>query len=328
MNQFLSLSAHLNEFSIKDLGNLCFKNIEEALNRLKNLDERVSGCMIIQKCNCTEIYVVSKSFIDENFIRLVINFWKINSINFSSEYERLIRIRLNEDAVKHLFETSLGLKSVTIGDFQVYGQVNKAFRLSKSLGVSGIFLENLQSQIKDLSKVVEESTKFRRGKTSVPGIVSDIIKNHYDPDKNILIVGSGKMGSLLVQILTEMKYKITIISRNEKEVHELSKKYKCKFYKLKDLFKILNKSDIVILATDTMSLINLDNYRDILNRDIKFIDIGNPPNIDSKLAGKLKLINLDFIKNYSKNVHNKRLGEIPKVNRLINDKLISLKIFT
>lgn len=322
------MSADLNRFGIKSLGDVNFRDVGGALTKLKKLPN-VQECMIVQKCNCTEIYVVTEKNMDKIFTEKLLEFWKKNSTNFIDDYKDLICLRFNEEAIKHLLETAMGLKSLAIGDAQVYGQIKNAFKLSNEYGTSGSFLKILQFHMKKLSKKIDNYTDFRRGKICIPRAVGDIIERKYG-SMRILIVGIGKMGSLLTKILTEAKQDVTIIDINENKSKILSKKYECRYQRKKELFKTIKKFGIVIFATNTPHLINKHNLCRVFDKDkdMIFIDMGNPPNIDPSLKDAIKIINLDFINQYSKENYNKRLKDMPKVNKLVRDELREIKIST
>ncbi len=321
MNRFISLSADLNRLKIGSLGDIGFSEVGEALLKLKELPV-VRESMIVQKCNCTELYALAKGSADGELTEDLMEFWEKNSADFRQEYRDLISVRLDEDAIRHLFETAVGLKSVTVGDAQVYGQIRKAFKISNECGASGPFLKTLQYHVKKLSKKIDDSTNFRRGKTSVPRVVADIIKDRCG-NVNVLVVGLGKMGSLLAKVLSDMGYCVTITDLNESKSKSLSVKYGCSCRELKDLPKAIEESGVVVFATNKKHLINKGNLQEISSKSGSpvFVDIGNPPNIDPDLQNRIKIINMDAIGDYARRTHGNRLSASSKVNRLISDEV-------
>jgi glutamyl-tRNA reductase len=258
IKEFLSLTAGLNKFDMEDLGNTYFKDVSRTITGFKN-KVGCEECMILQKCNCVEIYALFNKDSTEDNINKVLKFWQKEAINFNKKLTNQIKIRFNEDAIKHLIKTAMGLKSIAIGDAQVYGQVKNAFRLSTKLNCSGIFLKTLISYIKKISKDVDEKTKFRRGFISVPRIVSKFIENKFK-DKKILIVGLGKMGSLLTKILVKKGFKPTIINRSFQKTKFYSQKLNLLTEKFENLFNAMNQHDLIVFAVNFKHLINTNNF--------------------------------------------------------------------
>ena len=67
-------------------------------------------------------------------------------------------VKKGRSAVKHLFSVGCGLDSQIIGDFEIIGQVKKAFALSLECASSKAFLDRLVSLVIKASKRIKSET--------------------------------------------------------------------------------------------------------------------------------------------------------------------------
>lgn len=76
----------------------------------------------------------------------------------------------------HLFRVTSGLDSMVIGESQIMGQIRTAYALACSSGVIGPLLHKEIQEALRVAKKVRNLTAISRGVTSVPGVVTELIK--------------------------------------------------------------------------------------------------------------------------------------------------------
>jgi len=319
------LSLTLDNIPISELGKFSFKNVKEALSKIKK-EKDILECVIVQKCNCVEIYTVAKPSIDVN--KKIIEFWEKNAISFDPKHSDKISTIKGKDVFKHLLEVSCGLRSLLIGDAQVLGQIRDARKKATEVGTIGPILSSLFDHARITDKRVRNETNFHRGYTSIERTVSEILNNEFkNKNAKIAIVGTGIMGSLVAKSLNEKKFvDITICNRTYAVAKKLADKYNFKLELFKNHIEFLNTMDAVIYTTSSPKyLVNREDLSMIKKRytPVMIIDIGNPPNVDPTISmfKNITLINLDSIKRYGKSVLENRLKETPKVEKIIDEEL-------
>ena len=324
MKNFICYSATLDNFKVEILGNINFRSVSDTLKSLKKI-ECVHEAMIIQKCNCTEIYVLYENEQEKSVTEKVFKIWKDNSTNYQDEHANKFKIYRQNSAMRNLFQTAVGLKSVSLGDSQVYGQVKKAFLLSADAGCQGMFLGSLQKKIKALSKDIDEKTLFRRGNTSVSRVVADIISCEF-AGKKILVAGLGKVGSLLVKILSkEKKVPVTITNRNQECSEHYCNNLSLDNIQFSRLIGSLDMFDVICFTTSVHYLVKKEDLSSI-KKPLVLIDLGNPQNVEEPQNSVHRLINLDHIRSISRKNEMVRASEVINVEKLVDYHLENTQI--
>ena len=111
-NEIICLSLSLNDIPIEKLGKVTFDDIEKTLRRMK-VNKGVEECVILQKCNCVELYAVGIG----NLEKVLIDFWRLHSNNFENNLIKKINIIKGEKVLGHLLRTGCGLKSLLVGEY-------------------------------------------------------------------------------------------------------------------------------------------------------------------------------------------------------------------
>lgn len=318
-NEIICLSLSLNEIKIEELGKATFENVCQALKNLKK-DKEIRECLILQKCNCVELYAIGKKNLKEKLI----GFWKNNSNGFNDDMIDRINLIKDERVFEHLFKTGCGLKSLLIGDTQVLGQVRMARKIALESDAIGPILNTLFSYVGKVDNRIRSETNFHRGYSSIERLVTKIIQDRFHKDIKISIVGTGDTGRLILKFLIELGFSdITISNRTFKSAQELQEKYNVKVERF-DNYRNLLSRDIVIFATNSPNyLVNQEDVRSLKENVI--IDVGNPPNVDPVIKNYTELINLDSIKKRAELVLENRIKEMPKVEKIIVEELERLK---
>tara|TARA_Y100000766_G_scaffold226220_1_gene199084 strand:- start:147 stop:1457 length:1311 start_codon:yes stop_codon:yes gene_type:complete len=282
------------------------QSISESLKVLKTFSD-ILEVSILSTCNRLEIYALVK---DKNI--------GISSIKeFISNYSGLNSEDLNphlfnfkqEDAVLHLMKVSAGLESLVLGEGQILSQVKKMMRLGQENQSTGPILNRLLSQSVSTGKKVRSETNLGTGAVSISSAAVELAQLKIGQDRGVdglvtlesekvLIVGAGRMSRLLI---THLKSKgcnqLILLNRNIDRALNLANdfsdlKISCKG--LDELDDNLSKSSLVFTSTASeQPFINLARVENIvLNRKLKFIDIGVPRNISSDVKKH------QFVKSY------------------------------
>ncbi len=325
----VNLSLSLKEVSANLLGKSVVQNIDDLYIDAKTISKEF---LYLQKCNCVELYFVLDSIPNKKDILCLTEFWAKHAVELNNKLIKSIVIQYGRDACTHLMRVACGLESVIVGDNQVLGQV-------KNARSEAIFHKSVGSVLNFLLKYsvmagnnVNKRTLINRGNISVGRVVSNMIGGQEKNDtKNILIVGAGKMGELIANLLSNSidKNKITIINRTDEKAKIIGCKLQINNEKFESFFKIFSEYSIIIFATSsTHFLINKKILSKVtINNLTTLIDIGNPPNVDVdvKSLPNIKLLNLDYIKEIANlNLENRELC-VREAEKIVEEKMNQLE---
>ncbi len=268
------------------------KQAESALLLLKEKLLCEAG-VILSTCNRVEIYLTGND-IESNVFKV---------INFISQYHEVdiekissyIYVYKGKDALKHLFTVCCGLDSLVIGETQILGQVKQAFFQSEYVGFMNSFLRRVFQYSITFAKNIHQKTRISEGKISVGSLAVDFIKEHFKclSNENVLIIGTGKVTSLVLSYLRENNpKKIFITNRSFEKAKILSDEIGAEAIHFEELSIILDKINIIITATASPNFIlSKDDFVEFKEHNVFIIDLGMPRNVDPKVR-EIRNINL------------------------------------
>lgn len=200
-------------------------SIERIRSKLGFQVEQVS---VMQKCN--SILVVATYFgeFEPDFVRgRVLSAWDDEAMYGIENAYRHLKFFHDDDALKYIVECSLGLHSVTPGDAQVLHQVCDSLSQAAEWQREGFMpFQKFVTQIRKLSTEAKSQTKLYLGNTSLERIAAEKIKSKTDSLSQVLVVGAGRTGALMVKILSqELGLKVLLANRSKAKKEALIKKY-------------------------------------------------------------------------------------------------------
>ncbi|MBO7693056.1 MAG: glutamyl-tRNA reductase, partial [Methanobrevibacter sp.] len=158
------------------------KDLKELFSTLKeNID--IKEYIEINTCNRYEYFLYTDDY---------------NKLDLDCENKYVI-IQYNDEAVLHLFRMTSGLESMIIGEDQILGQVKDAKRKSGREGHCGKKLDAVFTKAIHVGQVVRNKTKINQGSISIGSAAVDLAEEHLGDlqDKHVLVIGAGKMGTLV-----------------------------------------------------------------------------------------------------------------------------------
>ncbi len=278
--------------------------LNQALTELKQT-KSVLEAVILGTCNRTEIYaVVDQLHTGEHFIKGFLSKW------FSIPKEECVSflyVKKDSEATEHLFRVITGLDSMIVGETQILGQIRKAFFVAQQNGATGTILNTLFKQAITFAKKAHSETRINERTVSVSYAAVELAKNNYCKlgDKNVLIVGAGKMGELTAIHLHSNGIKhIMVANRTFEKAQRLANSFRGEAYTMDELLKAIEKADIVISSTGSNSIVI---NRELIekanskrgNRPLLLIDIAVPRDIDSSIKemDNVNLYDIDDLRN-------------------------------
>lgn len=256
------------------------------LQKKKSILENV----IISTCNRTEIYaVVDQLHTGRYYLKQFLAEW------FQLEQEEFVPylfVYETDGAINHLFQVACGLNSMVVGETQILGQVRSSFLEAQSIHSTGTVFNQLFKQAITLAKRAHTETEIGANAVSVSYAAVELAKKIFGTldNKNVLILGAGKMGELAIKNLYSNGAKnVTVINRTLEKAETLANKFEGKAMPLNELQCALLDADIVISSTGSNSFVINKSMMSAVEKIRKgnplfMVDIAVPRDLDPSIA--------------------------------------------
>ena len=255
-------------------------------------EEGVDGLLVISTCNRTELYGFAEA--PQHLIRLLSTF----SAGSEEDFDRVGYVYQNQEAIRHLFKVGSGLDSQILGDFEIIGQLKKAFAFSKEHDMVNPFLERLVNAVIQGSKRIKRETGISSGATSVAfASVQYLFARVPDiSNKRILLYGTGKIGRNTCENLVKHTGNptITLINRTYERAEALGNKFNLMVKSEDHLQAEIAASDVIIVATGApLPTVKADHIPTGQSKWI--LDLTIPVNVEPEVANipGITLVHLD-----------------------------------
>ncbi len=292
------------------------QNILSIINEAKAL--KIEELFIISTCNRTELYAVNTSA--DLLIRLLTN----HSKGTASTFHKLGYIKKANEVITHLFRVGIGLDSQILGDFEVIGQIKKAYSFHSKEKSIGVYFDRLINSVIKTSKITKTKTKISTGAASITYATTQyIIKSIPDIyKKNILLFGTGKIGHNTCKNLLKHTQNITLINRTDEKAKKIGESLELTFKKYEELKEAITSSDILIVATDADEPVINKNHLPT-NKKLLIIDLSVPSNVnkDVKEDTNHTYISLDTLSKLKDETLDIRKENIPVVEDIIAEEI-------
>lgn len=282
----------------------------------------VSEVLVLSTCNRTEIYYVSENNLGEEIIRLIAS-QKVLSSNELLPYFEIIDD--HNEAVRYLFEVSMGLHSQVVGDLQIPNQVKHAYQWAADVQMAGPFLHRLLHTIFFTNKKIVQETSFRDGAASTSYATVEVMETFLPLLSNpkILVVGLGEIGEDVCRTLADKGYKnITITNRTLEKAQKLANELGFEVADYQVVNQNILDADIVISSVRCESpIITKETLKDKTLAVKYLIDLSVPNSISTDIEEVTGVVayDLDTIQRRANEALQRRMEAIPQVLSIISD---------
>jgi glutamyl-tRNA reductase len=293
------------------------KDLKELFSTLKEQID-VKEYIEINTCNRYEYFLYAEDY---------------NELDLDCENKYVI-IQYSDEAVLHLFRMTSGLESMIIGEDQILGQVKDAKLKSEREGHCGKKLDAIFTKAIHVGQVVRNKTKINQGSISIGSAAVDLAEENLGDlqDKNVLVIGAGKMGTLVAKALAEKNLKaIFVANRTYYKAIKLAEELEGEAILFDNLEEKLLNADLVISSTGAPhAIINKSRLMKVFDEEIPkkmvFIDIANPRDIeeDVKEIG-VDLFNIDDLRGIAEKNKKLREKEVIEAEKIIKSEFDLLK---
>ncbi len=282
----------------------------------KAVKKGMDGLVVVSTCNRTELIGFAQH--PFNLIRLLSKFWEEGTIDEFAKYSYVIK---SKAAIDHVFCLATGLDSQILGDYEIVGQLKKAYQSSKELGVINTFMDRLFAHVFHASKRVKNETTISSGTTSVSYAATQYLNEQF-PDlanESILVYGVGDIGKHTLQNLlayTPCK-NIAVVNRTAIALNKPELK-QVKIYTHNKLHTAIAQSTILIVATGASKpTITAEHISSI--QKITVLDLSVPNNVDETLVknANTTLVGIDVLSKITEETIENRKQQVPFAEQII-----------
>ncbi len=287
----------------------------------------VEGALVLQTCNRFEIYFAGKN--EEPGISEVKKFMLdrygavISKYMISASYV---------DTLRHLFQVVSSIDSLMVGENQILAQVRESYEFARDNNFTGRILDPIVQKSLFIGKRIRTETRISNGKVSISSAAVDLANKHTPLNgKNVMIIGTGNMATLLAEYLCGFDLNsLMVVGRSPDKVLNFCSEFKGIPLAISDLSDNLPKADVLFSATACPRVIvTADMIRTAASpsHPMTLIDIAMPADIEP-IAGNMAntiYFNIDDLKEISVTNLALRQQEVEKAEEIIEEELARLK---
>ncbi|MDH4203207.1 MAG: glutamyl-tRNA reductase [Phycisphaerae bacterium] len=270
---------------------------EQVCDALAKLKETFadSEFVLLSTCNRVEFYAAVNKTTGAKPIDLAKWLAEFRSVEYE-KIEGYLYVKINEDAVTHLFTVSSSLDSMVIGESQITSQVKESYKNACQRQTTGKILNRLFHDAFRATKEIITRTSISNRRVSVAGVAVSLAKQLFSDIKSekIVIVGAGQMGELLVEHFRHEKCEnITVVNRSCQRGCQLAQKYDVANQPWEQLDQEMATANIVVGAASAQEgyLFNKERIKSLMpkrrNHVLLIVDITVPRSFDPKV-GKIE----------------------------------------
>lgn len=244
----VGLSHEKSDLSLLEECHFSSTELEQALKQLKK-EKSVLENLIISTCHRTELYLIvdqlhtgryyGKRFLAQWFHKEVV------------ELEPYLEVREEEQALDHLLQVSVGLKSNIIGESQILGQLKTFFKLAFEAETTGLMLNHLCRQVLTFAKKMHQTYHIDARPQSLGRTVFEMLAPVDLTKETLLVIGLGEMGSLITRHALETDVeRIMLVNRTPEKAQPFLRDNRVEFWPWEKLGSALQKASLVISTAD------------------------------------------------------------------------------
>ena len=270
------------------------ERLTDALRRVR-AEAGVGEAMILSTCNRVELYghADEAEGVADRLAGFLCSFHGRPRADLEASMYQLS----GAEAVRHAFRVAASLDSMVLGEPQILGQVKDAYQAAEEAGTLGAALNALRNRSLAAAKRARSETGIGRNAVSVSYVAVELARKIFGDlrDKNVLLVGTGKMSGLAARHLVRGGARATVLGvRALDHATALASALGGRAAPLSALREEMAMADIVISGTGAPGLVIQQQdveaaraaRRGRHHRPLFLIDIAVPRDVDPSV-GKL-----------------------------------------
>jgi glutamyl-tRNA reductase len=261
----------------------------KALALLLDRDHVKEGA-ILSTCNRVEVYAAIDRFHDggDAVRRFLTELHDVRSDQVSDH----LYAHYEDRAVNHLFSVAAGIDSMVIGEVQILGQVREAFQAAQAERTVGPVLSSLFTKALRVGRRARHETAIGQGLASTLSASLQVAESQLGTlkDRNVLVVGAGKMARLAARTIREAGAAELVIA-NRTAVHgaALAAQLGARSVPLAAIDRELGAVDLVVASTAavtptvTLAAVRRGIQDRAPGRPLVLLDLGVPRDVEPEV---------------------------------------------
>ena len=269
------------QLAIREQFALTKENMAQTLAAIKAYDF-VRGCVILSTCNRTELYVSVPESVPFAPAKVLCQALEKDY----SAYEPYFTEKSGDKVIDHLCRMASGLDSQILGDDQIITQTREALESAREQACTDSYIETAFNVAISAAKIIKTRVILKTvGADSVPGKAIEKLKADYPlQGRRALVIGNGKMGRLVAELLLREGMGVTVTLRQYKKgVIEVPEGADTVNYS--DRYPVVGQSDVVVSATSSPHFTLYREEIDKLTRlPMVFMDLAVPRDVEPSVG--------------------------------------------
>ncbi|WP_018290719.1 glutamyl-tRNA reductase [Verrucomicrobium sp. 3C] len=244
-----------------------------------------------------------------------------------ADWEAYSQFRQGRACVHHLFELVSGLRSMVIGETEIFGQVKAAYEAAHRLRTTGLWLNRLFQASFSAAKAARSRTFITRGNVSVSSVAVELAERLFGDlsGRSVMVLGAGETSEKTLRALEGRGVSLLIVAnRTYGRACELMKEFHGEAILWSEFLERSAEVDIVISSTSAPHyILTREKLLPLLGRrkgdPLFLIDLAVPRDIDPSVHALdgLYLYNIDDLQAIARQNLEDRAAEIARCRRLL-----------
>ena len=229
----------------------------------------------------------------------------------------------DEAAVRHMLEVAAGLKSLVIGDAQIFSQIKDAYRIAVDEQRVGTTMHRLMHAAFRTAKRIINETDLTTGASSIPYVAVEAAIHHFKSsstrsvdEMRVLVAGTGSMARLAFEALHSFGIRhVSVTGRSDWRGSNTGIDVRS----WDDRHTLCLEYDTVIVATSARTPVVTASEITPTGTRTLFIDISVPRNVETavgELPG-LSVLGLDELNDFSARTVDLRRLSVPDAQQIV-----------
>ncbi len=280
---------------------------------------------VLSTCNRFEVYAIGSD--DEKKFEPLEEFLITLQATPMDEVREHFYYMEDRDALGHLMKVSAGVDSMVVGEPQILGQVNEAFRDAMAAKTLGPMLNQAFNRVIRVGKRARTETSIGRYTTSVSHAAVHLAESKLGDltKKHVAIIGAGDMAELAGKELKDHgAERIAIVNRTHSRSVALADQIGARPMAWHELNDVLKWADLVFTATDAPhTLIYANEIEPLLvdrnARPLLFVDIAMPRDVEPAVADLdgVHVLDIDELQSVVDDGMEQRMAAVPEVDLIV-----------
>ncbi|MFB6099400.1 MAG: glutamyl-tRNA reductase [Salinibacter sp.] len=239
----------------------------------------------------------------------------------------------DEDAVRHLLQVTSGLRSVVLGERQIFAQMKTAYERAVEADAVHSLMHRLLHTAFRAAKRVSSETGLSRGAASVSTAAVEMARQDFEAradasalsEADVVLVGAGKMGRLALEALVDDKpASLAIINRSPNRAEELAASFEGDTRDWARRHEAVAEADLALVATGAPDpILHAASLPAAEDGTTLVVDVTMPRNVDPAVADRAgyRVYDLDDLEDWTEAVHERRAAAVPEAEAICEELL-------